>query len=107
MIFGHDTSFWIATAGATVVRLLSMDHSGLSPGAAIFRGVAGAFTAVFTAITFTDPLLTWQALDPSVWKVPTAAILALTGESLVRLVLNIVPKDWAGLAEIIRTWRGK
>lgn len=107
MFFGHDTSFWLATAGATVIRLLSMDHNGLSPREKLVRGFLGAFTAVFCAVVFTDPALEYLSLPAETWKTAMAAVLALTGEAIVRLLMNIIPRDAAGLIDLFKAWRGK
>ena len=106
MLLGYDNAFWISVLGATVIKLAASNHEG-SVRTIIIKGAAQAFTAVFVAMTFTEPLIAWLAVDPETYKIPVAVLLALTGESLVRLVTNIVPDDPKTLIEWYRVWRGK
>lgn len=100
MLFGHDTSFWVAAIGAALVKLFTSQYQSF------FRSFVTVGAAVFCAVTFTEAALDWFRLAPETYKVPMAALLALTGESLLRLILSFFD-DPKKLLEIIRAWRGK
>lgn len=105
MFFGHDNSFWTAVLGAAVVRLITAEYEG--PWWARFvRGAATAFMAVFAAVFFTRPLMHLLGLPEESFLVPMAAMIALTGEGLMRLIIRLTA-DSNGIAEIFRIWRGK
>lgn len=82
-MFGHDLSFWLAIIGAVVFRLLT------SPSHSFLRAFAMILGAVFMAWAFTDPVLKWLVLNPDDYRVPVAALLALTGEGLLRSLVSI------------------
>lgn len=100
MIFGHDLSFWIAIAGATIVKLLT------SPYSSFMRAVLTVVAAVFSAWAFTEPALDWLGLNPATYKTPMAALLALTGEGLIR-ILMAGSNDPIKIMEWWRAWRGR
>ena len=100
MIFGHDLAFWIATAGATVVKLFT------SPYQSILHAVSTVFAAVFFAYVFTAPAIDWLGLTPETYTTPMAALLALTGEGFMRMIINLT-SDSTKVAELLRAWRGK
>lgn len=83
MFLGHDLGFWLAVAGAAVFKLLT------SPSLSPVRALATVTAALFAAIIFTDPVLNWLALDPLQYKTPIAALIALTGEGLLRSIVSI------------------
>jgi len=99
-MFNQDPAFWIAVIGATIVKLAT------SPYHSLFRTLMTIFAAVFSAWAFTVPTLDWLELDPATYTPPVAALLALTGEGFMRMVLGAV-NDPTKLAELIRIWRGK
>ncbi|MCV0395496.1 MAG: hypothetical protein K5872_22370 [Rhizobiaceae bacterium] len=96
MIFGHDIAFWIAVAGATVVKLMT------SPFHSLFRAVATVFAAVFSAYVFTDPVVHWLELNSETYTAPMAALLALTGEGIIRSLMAASFDP----AKILEWWRG-
>lgn len=105
VMWNQDQSFWITVAGAAIVRLITADYDGpfhLS----LLRGVVTAFTAVFAAVTFTEPVLHALSLPADTYKIPMAALMALTGEGLMRMVIRL-SADWKQALEILKIWRGK
>ena len=100
MIFGHDLSFWIAVGGATIVKLLT------SPYNSFWRAVATVFAAVFSAWAFTEPTVDFLGLHPNTYKTPIAALLALTGEGFMRVVMA-GSNDPIKLMDLWRAWRGR
>lgn len=104
-MFGHDNSFWAAVGGAVFVRLLTSEYEG-PLAKRLLRGGTTAFVAVFCAITFTKPILSMSNLPADVWTIPVAALLALTGEGLTRVLIKMTG-DFEGLLGVIRAWRGK
>lgn len=97
-MFGHDLPFWLAVIGATLVKLFT------SPFTSFWRALATVFAAVFSAYIFTDPAVAWLDLDPFTYTAPMAALLALTGEGLMRLIMASA-NDPAKLFELFRQWR--
>ena len=94
-----DLPFWIAVIGAVVVKFLtSQFHSWL-------RAFSTAFTAIFAAYIFTDPVVDWVGLDPMTYNVPFAALLALTGEGVMRTIITF-STDYRKIIEAIKLWRG-
>lgn len=96
----YNWQFWIAVAGATVFRILT---SPLMPARI---AIAGAFGGIFAAVIFTDPLLTYLNANPDTYKVAAAAVLTLTGESIMRLIMNVARDPAKGL-DLFNKWRGK
>lgn len=75
---GHDIKFWIAVGGATMLKLMtSRDHSWL-------KSTFTVLAAVGCAWLLTDPVVHFMGWDPEVYKAPAAALIALTGEGIVR-----------------------
>lgn len=103
MIFGQDNGFWTATIGAALIRVLTADYVG-PLWARTIRAVVTGFSAVFAAYIFTDPLLDFTSYPPETYKIPFAALLALTGEGVMRMLMNL---DWQKAMEALRAWRGK
>lgn len=100
MLFGHDIAFWAAAIGAALVKLFTSQYQSL------FRSIVTVAAAVFCAVTFTEAALDWFRLSADTYKVPMAALLALTGESLLRLILSFVDEP-KRILDVIRAWRGK
>jgi hypothetical protein len=96
----HNWVFWIAVAGATLFRVLSQ------PVQPMRLAFAGAFGGVFAAVFFTDPILAYLNANPDTYKAAAAALLTLTGESIMRLLI-IVSRDPAKGIELWKQWRGK
>lgn len=99
MIFGHDISFWISVAGATVIKVLT------SPYHSFLRALLTVFAAVFAAYVFTDPVVHWLGLEPKTYTTPMAALLALTGEGLMRAIIAGGNDPWDMLTRW-KKWRG-
>lgn len=77
-----DPTFWLAIAGAVVVKLASSPYQGL------IRTALTIFAAVFSAVVFTDPVLHYLGLDSNVYRHGVAALTALTGEGLMRFAMQ-------------------
>ncbi len=99
MLFGHDLTFWIAACGAAALKLAT------SPWHSPFRAVVTVGAAIFFAYFFTDATLHQLQLDVEVYRNPVAALLALTGEGLARLGLQML-QDPSKLIDIVKAWRG-
>tara|TARA_Y100001937_G_scaffold117505_1_gene170836 strand:- start:1181 stop:1489 length:309 start_codon:yes stop_codon:yes gene_type:complete len=96
---GQEPSFWFAVAGATVVKLMT------SPYHSILRAASTVFAAIFAAYFFTDALLSVMDWDPDRYKAAVAALLALTGEGLMRVAIQIA-NDPTRLVDFVKAWRG-
>jgi len=77
-----DQSFWLAVFGATIVKMAT------SPYKSLIRAILTGFAAVFAAWIFTDPFINWFSLSQEVYRVPAAALLALTGEGIMRFLIR-------------------
>ena len=100
MIFGHDIAFWISVIGATVIKLMT------SPFHGPFKALLTVFAAMFAAYIFTEPMVHWLGLDPATYTTPMAALLALSGEGLMRTVMAAA-NDPSKLLELYRAWRDR
>lgn len=98
-LFGHDISFWIAIIGATAIRVFT------SPFHSIFRAGTQVFISVFMAWMLTDSVVDWLRLDPGIYKVPAASIIALSADGFVRLFFEF-QRHPQKIAELWRTFRG-
>ena len=101
---GHDNTFWWTVLGAVVVRLFTAEYEGALPSR-LFRGGFIAFAAIFSAVTFTRPVVSFFDLPLDVWQIPVAALLALTGEGLMRIVIRATG-DSKYFLSLIRAWKG-
>jgi peptidoglycan/LPS O-acetylase OafA/YrhL len=96
----NNFMFWGAVAGAMAFRVLS---SPVKP----LRVVAiGAFGGLFSAVIFTNAIVTHFNLDPEVYSPVVAAVLTLTGESLLRWLMVIAKEPMKGI-DLLKAWRGK
>ncbi len=95
MIFGHDFSFWVAVFGAILVKLVTSESHSIP------KVLAAVVTALFAAWAFTNPLLNYLQLPAEDYKVLLAALLALTGEGLVRSLISITSSP----DKIIDLWK--
>lgn len=97
-----DVAFWVATVGATIVKLLTaVDRSWR-------RALATAVAAILSAYIFTDASLSIFGLDPDTFRVPAAALWALTGEGLMRWAIDLshnLPNNPKEIMDLIRDWR--
>lgn len=100
MWFDVDIKFWIAVIGAAVVRVITSENHSL------VRSGLTVMMAIFSAWVFTDSALAWFSLPPETYRNPMAALLALTGEGLMRLAISIVTDPAKGL-DLWNKWRGK
>lgn len=100
MIFDHDIAFWFAALGSAFLKIL------LSPWMGFWKGIASVAAALFCAIVFTEPLLNYLNMDPETYKAALAALIALTGEGVVRWVLQVATEP-GKFAEMLRNIRGQ
>lgn len=99
VFFGHDLAFWFAALGAAVLKII------LSPWLGVVKGVISVASALLVAIIFTDPLLAYLHLNPTAYKNAVAALVALTGEGVVRWLLQLV-SDPTKILAVVKAWRG-
>ena len=99
-MLGHDIAFWFAALGSALLKIL------LSPWMGFWKGVISIVAALFCAIVFTEPVLDYLNMDPETYKAALAALIALTGEGVVRWLLQIATEP-GKLAAMIKTLRGE
>lgn len=98
-LFGHDVSFWIAVIGATGVKLAT------SPQRSLLAVASMVFIAVFSAYVFTDPVIAWLGMDADTYKSAIAALVALSGEGVARLVITVANDPKKGI-DLLKRWKG-
>lgn len=91
--FGHEPSFWIAVGGATLFKLLTSHRVSWR------AGLVTVGSAVLAAWVATDAVLAWMEWDPDTYKAPTAAIIALVGENVMRSIMTL------NLNKLIQIWK--
>lgn len=92
-IFGHEPSFWIAVGGATLFKLLTSKSQSWK------TGVVTVGSAVLAAWVATDAVLAWMGWDAQTYKAPTAALIALVGENLMRSLVTL------NAEKLIQLWK--
>lgn len=95
-----DWRFWVAVIGAALVRVVTSENHSF------YRSTATVGMAVFVAWQFTDVALHWFNLPAATYRNPMAALLALTGEGGMRLLITVVNDPGKGL-DLWNKWRGK
>lgn len=98
MILGHDLSFWVSVIGATLIKLFTSPYSSFT------RAILTVFAAMFAAYVFTEPMIHWLSLDAATYTTPMAALLALTGEGLMRVVMGMADNPIRAI-ELYNAWR--
>ncbi len=97
---GHEGGFWLAVAGATVVKLVTSENHSLG------RIAAMVACALFSAWAFTKPTIAYLELNPDQYEVLVAAVWALTGEGIMRSLISITSSS-EKILEFINALRGK
>jgi hypothetical protein len=95
----HDLAFWTAVGGATLVKLVTSPYTGF------VRVLATVIAAVFSAYFFTQPAMDALGLDHETYTTAMAALMALTGEGIMRFIINL-SNDPTKALDWIKAWRG-
>lgn len=77
----NDLAFWAAMLGAALLRVIT------SPFHSMWHAAISILTAVFVAWVFTDAAIDWLHLNPGVYRIPMGAVIALTADGIVRVLL--------------------
>lgn len=101
LFFGHDIFFWISVAGATFVRVVTSERHSL------LRSLFSVFAAVFAACIFTAPSIDYLNLNPMTYTAPVAALWALTGEGVMRWIINASGQPLEFVKSVFNMWKGK
>lgn len=96
----EELRLWLAIFGAVAVKLL------LSDRLTVFRSLATSSAGIFAAWVFTDPILNMLGWEPDRYRIAVAAMLALTGENILRRVLDFTSSE-SMIADLLKLWRGK
>ena len=99
MLFDFDPRFWLASLGAALVRLVTSERRS------VVQSVVLVAVAVFAAWAFTDAVLDWLALPEHIYRTPVTALVALTGENVMRWLMRM-SEDPARIIDVVRTWLG-
>lgn len=95
-----DWKFWGVAAGATLIKVAS------SPFFSIWRAILAVFAALFSVYVFTDPVMYYLKLSVDL-KLAVAALLALTGEGFMRMIIQWANDPRAIADTLSRVWRLK
>lgn len=95
----HDLAFWLAAIGATIVKLITAPYKGF------LQAFSTVFAAIFSAYFLTEPAMDLLGLDPEVYTTAMAALMALTGEGVMRWLIG-ASNDPTKVFDAIRQWRG-
>lgn len=93
MIFGHDFQFWVTVGIAAAIKWMLSTYQSWR------IGIASLTAAIFVPWLFTWPVLDWLELNPEIYTLPTAGLLAWSGEQLIK---GIMAMDLKGLLAIVR-----
>lgn len=94
--FDINPSFWSAALAAAFIRVATSERHSIS------RSLIIVAIAIFSAWVGTPPVLAWLNL-PSDYETVVAAVCALTGEGIMRWLIN-VSKD---PLQLLAMWRGQ
>ncbi len=94
MMFGHDLQFWVTVSIAALIKWLFSTYDRWR------IGLASLAAAIFIPWLFTRPVLDWMALNPDIYTLPTAGLLAWGGEQLIKAIISL------DLKGAIALWRG-
>lgn len=100
----HDLSFWLAVLGAAGVKLLTSEYAGF------LKALATVMAAIFSGVMLTEPAMHILGLDPTVYTIPMAILMGLTGENLMRWVMGLtgsLPSDPGKILDLLKRWTGK
>lgn len=95
-----DPYFWAAVIGATILKVATSAYFSL------WRAILTVFAAIFCAYVFTDAAVDFLGLNPHTYRIPMAALLALMGESFIRMVIGWLEDNKEFISTVIRAWRG-
>jgi len=82
-IFGQEGAFWATVGIAAVIKGLFSNYKSRKTALASFAA------AVFTPWLFTNAILDWMTWDADTYLLPTAGLLAWTGEQLVKAISSL------------------
>lgn len=94
MNFYNDYRLWLAVLGAAVFKV------ALSPWYSLKRAAVTLSAACFCAWLLTDPALHFMNLAPEVYGYPAAALMAFTGDGIIRWLMRMTPE------KLLAMWRG-
>lgn len=82
-IFGQEGAFWATVLIAAAIKWMFSVYKTRKTQLASFAA------AVFTPWLLTDAILDWMTWDPDTYLLPTAGLLAWTGEQLVKAISSL------------------
>lgn len=93
-----NAAYLASILGGVIVSVMTSGDKIVST-LTLYRVCAG----VFSALAFTEPVIDWLGRDPDLWRKGVAALLAISGFGLVRMLSDVKLGD---LMEIITRIRG-
>ena len=89
-------SFVASIVAGVFVSIITADQQ--TPAMAVTRVAVG----LLCALIFTDPIVDWLDREPDVYRNATAALLAVSGYAIARVVSNF---RLAVLVDLMKAWR--
>lgn len=95
-----DWQFWLTVFAAAAIKV---SRSG---GLKFLPAIATGGTAIFCAAVGTEPAAHYLGIEEPFTKYALAALIALTGEGLIRLAIDLSdnPRE---IISLWKQWRGK
>lgn len=94
-----DPKTWGIISLTIFVKLL------LSPSQSLIRAIATVASGVLAAVVFSEPTIVALNLEQESYKILVVCFWALTGENVIRRVLDVVEDD-EKLFKLLEWWRG-
>jgi len=92
-VIPDSVKFWIAVGAAILLKLATVRELSL------WRACVTVTSALMFAVFFTTPMMDWWGLAPSTYEPAVAAVMALFGEHVARLILQ---SDMASIVAALR-----
>lgn len=93
-----SATFWVVVIGAASFKAIkSPDHTWVSR-------IVSFVSAIFSAVTFAPGVIEYFAIDGDGMKTAVTALVAITGEHLMTLVIVVARDPKAGIA-LWREWK--
>lgn len=93
--FGQPVKFWITVAVAAMIKAMFSRYDSIK------IGLASLLAAIFVPWLLTDAVIHWLEIERDAYLLPTAGLLAWSGEQIVKFVSALDPKT------LIDLYRGR
>lgn len=106
LVMKQEPSFWIAIFITVLLRIAVSFDKRDALLAWLLKAVMSVCVGLFSAVVFTDAVISYRGLDPQTFSIPVGVLIAFTAESIVRLIVNVMPKDARAMKDILDAFKG-